>query len=793
MEIEHAYLVSYASYYDGLLEKELDQASAEAKLEAEIKEKQAVIKKRPEEAEKIHASFLQLVKQMEVQVQETGKWISALEESLRKAQSLLEKLPAEDKVFLLKEGMAILRKNWFPVEKYPKLTRFLARRPADLREVVKAAGLDAPSFFERSLPQMNESGLYINEINWLWLVEMVHAAGAAPPTWDALIELRRRFIANEKNQPWMLKLAQAVGKKDAAYLLFRELFTVKFPFSEKTWPGIIKIAQAAGENAWIPFRYGLSDVDLSLLNDWPMVVKGLVKMCRAVTGREEMIALFKGAFYAAKDFINKKTFPGIVDWSIKTVQALGIQAENLASLIDLLKESGLIKTAEDFENMETILANPKVNITTYRHLTGFLCALLLNPDKMKEPLKNLIANLAVVSFSVERSDIEQTFPRIKTTFGLLLRAEGLDVETKYLLRKLASLLPLGGDAGLINRVRQEAIVLSTESINHLENIRQKIHNFPGREDVEIISAYLHFLETGSLKELEEQCARYKIKLNSFIISQMHSELKNRTLEVTKSLLANLRKLWQLEPGVVRIKRVDLECLDEDVWEMGPEATNIFEDIINKMMILEEFLRDDKKEKAAHIIGDLRFDVRVLESMASGDLKAELSFLEIFLESVELQIHPEALKKIRLETWEGVADLIKLVIQKSFSLAATYHFDRALSEAVYRLENFERTKDLKDLEGSLDYFAYGINYLNEKVVRNFKEIFRQKIPATQKELEELVSPFYRTGPIFQLDQLIGVLRNAYESGKIKEIIKETPRPVFTHLRERLYQRIGLGLD
>jgi len=68
---------------------------------------------------------------------------------------------------------------------------------------------------------------------------------------------------------------------------------------------------------------------------------------------------------------------------------------------------------------------------------------------------------------------------------------------------------------------------------------------------------------------------------------------------------------------------------------------------------------------------------------------------------------------------------------------------------------------------------------------FKKIFYEREHVGKKELEELVSPFYRTGPLSQFDQLLEILRIEYERGTIKAIVQHVPRPIKTQMRERLY--------
>lgn len=450
-----------------------------------------------------------------------------------------------------------------------------------------------------------------------------------------------------------------------------------------------------------------------------------------------------------------------------------------------------LKKAEDWENLEAVLAHPNLKIKSYEMLFAFCNALMLNPQQMKKPLRNLIASLITTSISAERADIESSVPRLRDIFGRLLRLSDLDLETKFLLRRLASLLPLGGDTQLIYTIRNEAIDLDIQ----LNGLRNKIHNWPGKEDIEIVAAYIHFLNTKDITSFESLCKQHGVtNLDYNELSLNHNELKTTTLTIAESLLSNLRKLWQIEAYGFEEK---LKILQEEYarLELDKKQEKCFKDIMSKLKKLRRCLKNTKKDKAAHLLGDLRFDVRVLEEGFSGalshsNLRIELYLLDLLLESLETQVHPEIMEGITLKKPQDLNNLIKLIIQKSLSVMATYSSDVALAEAVHRLDSFEKSANLSDLNEALEYFSYGIGYLNGEVVDQFKKIFQEKMLVSKKELEELVSPFYRTGPIFQLDQLVQVLRQGYESGTIAKILQKIPRPVATHLRERLYQRIGL---
>ncbi|MEK6969557.1 MAG: hypothetical protein AABW48_03970, partial [Nanoarchaeota archaeon] len=172
LDIERAHLVNYASFYDSKLAEELDKAAAETKLEEKIKADN------PQKAQQIHTLFLQIVGQIEYQVKDAERWVAALETSLKKAQNLLKKLPDEDKAYLLKKGLAILRDYEWPFPYEDKTTIFLAQHPSDLMELTWAAGNYSWNLFHQGLPVVKD---LINEQTWPMfvdgLVKMAQAAG----------------------------------------------------------------------------------------------------------------------------------------------------------------------------------------------------------------------------------------------------------------------------------------------------------------------------------------------------------------------------------------------------------------------------------------------------------------------------------------------------------------------------------------------------------------------------------------------------------------------------------------
>ncbi len=242
LEVEHAHLVRYSSVYGGLLEKELDKAAAEAALEEQIKQDN------PKKAEQIRTALLQLVHQIEYQIKDAEKWISALDASLKKAQQVLKELPDEDKAHLLEEGLAILHEHGWPFPDGDEVTIFLAQHPADLHEMTGATvGTSVHRIFSYGLPSVED---LINEKTWPMVV--------------------KGFV----------KIAVVAGR-NAQEIFQYSLPAVKELINERTWPkvvdGFVNMAVVIGVNADKFFRYSLPSVrDLINEETWLEIVKFVI-------------------------------------------------------------------------------------------------------------------------------------------------------------------------------------------------------------------------------------------------------------------------------------------------------------------------------------------------------------------------------------------------------------------------------------------------------------------------------------------------------------------------------------
>jgi hypothetical protein len=160
-----------------------------------------------------------------------------------------------------KDGMEILRRYGFPIDRYPKLASFLAAHPDDLEEMAKAAGTNAWTLFRFGLPAVKD---LINEKTWPGMVEMAKAAGT-----------------------------------NAGELFGYGLPAVKDLINEKTWPGMVEMAKAAGPKANYLFRYGLSRMIrfIESYDDFVFVKSRFLKLLELCKGAEEEYFASFGGLY----------------------------------------------------------------------------------------------------------------------------------------------------------------------------------------------------------------------------------------------------------------------------------------------------------------------------------------------------------------------------------------------------------------------------------------------------------------------------------------------------------------
>ncbi|MEK6969224.1 MAG: phosphoribosyltransferase [Nanoarchaeota archaeon] len=294
LNIERAHLVNYTSFYDGLLEKELNKVSAEEKLEEEIK------KDNPKKVEQIHSAVLQFVNQIKVQVKDAQQWVSALEGSLQKAQKIIKKYheqhPRAEKD-LIAEGLEILRENGWNLPDSDVITIFFAQHPDDLRKLAKTAGNKRKDLFSAELPKIYADLLSPKIITWDQMVSGLLAMMKKLGPNKAIIVFH--YFHNDKF------FYGDVGYNLGTTLLIKRLFFTKEPII--TWEqfveDIIEMTNSLSlEGTRILFEYCFDSnthIDKYITKqNWPFFKKLFPRLAGVIEERRGIpSALHKGVSY----------------------------------------------------------------------------------------------------------------------------------------------------------------------------------------------------------------------------------------------------------------------------------------------------------------------------------------------------------------------------------------------------------------------------------------------------------------------------------------------------------------
>jgi phosphohistidine swiveling domain-containing protein len=473
--------------------------------------------------------------------------------------------------------------------------------------------------------------------------------------------------------------------------------------------------------------------------------------------------------------------------------------------IGSLINKGMIERYEDIQNIYEILANPK--ISDYENLIYFLEALTVDPKKMKIPLKNLIAAVMTTNLAASKGYIEVYIPGIKEAYEHLIQVRGLDSETRFLLRKLGSLLPLGGNQELIEKVRKEAIELQDESDGELEFIREKIHNHAGREDVEFIQEYINFLDSGNPEKVLEMFRQQALPVPDTLA---HKKLL-KTKKTAESLLIHLKQLWQIDSNATTQR---IETVKKIAKQEGFSSAE-WNSFLKNIDTVIENLEKGNFTKIAKSIGHARRDLNKAKAKTFGELAKELFYLDLMLENIENLAYMEVNKAYKSgeqglppihtieqleETLEYMDQLLNSAIYSNLGTFATWlkndqgqYVDRNgktvnvtgrvetqssaetnFQQALITIKKYRYYKNKDVPESSLisiieamNLIQRGVELYSEAVISELRSMLSTKMPqmkGKEAQIEAMVSPFYKTGAVYVLGELAGHILNFLTGGE-----------------------------
>jgi len=136
LRMEHQKLFLYLDYYNKQLGDELDKDDALAALQRKIEDETPL----SETASKINEELKGFAEKVLSEIEEPDQWVIRMYLSLKKARELLISLTEERTDVLREDGMRILKRRKFPVDKYSAVAEVLAVHPSEIEELGRKSG-----------------------------------------------------------------------------------------------------------------------------------------------------------------------------------------------------------------------------------------------------------------------------------------------------------------------------------------------------------------------------------------------------------------------------------------------------------------------------------------------------------------------------------------------------------------------------------------------------------------------------------------------------------------------------
>ena len=868
LNLADRFIFKYSSEYEGLLAQDLHEIEETAISEAKLQTKERMRSSfgKQKNLERLEEKFHGFIEKIQKDVKDLDKWVKSLVVSLERVKRVVEeynKTTEEGSNELYEAGIRLLHNKRFPVNRYKTESKFLAYRLSELKRISRDQRLTSASFFGTVLPDLAEKGL-VNEEYWRDIYRLIDLDSEkclflslvkAFLSLDVLVSNGK--ISWDEAIKGMLRVGELGGEGlsgflDKTFVELVKLSSYRRISFEQVVESTIELSRSKEESSFL-FRDKKLELIVHLINTGNLTVDKIIRdMLRLkgslnFGGRQELFSrtlplavqlveakkvswdsIVKGLLNISKRskvdgvLLYKYIIPSLILLVFSGKMSWDEDSIVIPKLLELVRpnrrevfgqfffnmvQKGFVQSKEDWENMDKMLANPDVEIKSYEQLMSFLMVVCLDIKQMKKPLKNLIANLLTKSIPIRPAAVESQHHRVESFFNFVLEEKNLDSETKYLIRKVASMLPIGRKEDLFNLIRGESVVLKNMSSGLLSGIRLKIHNNPGKEDIKVIFEYLKFLDTGDITGFKRKCmisSNYNLQIIDFdAVLKARMVLKRDTKEIAESLLIHLKSIFldkggNFDQNLRKFKRiVPEEVLGSKKWK----NFSGWLERISKHIDSGDFLG------IAKIIGHCRRDLHKLRSTAKGNFSNELYYFDLFLENLEKLVYAELNTGKDVETFEEfeanlfhIEQLLNSVIYSNMGALKTWlkneegHYvdkkgkvvgiadrvqievkcETSFQKGLLKLKKYFVYKEKDVHEGSLNaviealnLIQKGIDLFSEAVISELRGLIEDRVgDVSNKEevVEDFVAPFYKTGAIYLLGELSAKLLNFLTGGE-----------------------------
>jgi hypothetical protein len=262
-----------------------------------------------------------------------------------------------------------------------------------------------------------------------------------------------------------------------------------------------------------------------------------------------------------------------------------------------------------------------------------------------------------------------------------------------------------------------------------------------------------------------------------------------TLPIAEKLLTELQQLWQKDFSKEELQ-ANLDMFSQHVLppETSQDTATLFDNMVkNFKMFVDAFERGDIMHTMT-MIGPLKIAVKALKVSGDSSMKIACHDLDLFLTALETRIHPDVIKKLKIDSWQDINRIVELILSKSSSAYSDDNNAKVFFKSNQTLNDFKKHKTWHMLELALHEYHEAILLYNVDLVYDFKKYFLERTRFNTAQIETKLSILYRCGAVFELDQLITFLEE--HKRKIKEIVDNEPKTITAHLFDSARKNLGM---
>jgi 5'-deoxynucleotidase YfbR-like HD superfamily hydrolase len=415
--------------------------------------------------------------------------------------------------------------------------------------------------------------------------------------------------------------------------------------------------------------------------------------------REEMVKI--GKQIIRRGLEEETITPEEIYIRAKDASYYGIGGKEIIEMLELDKYPQIPKTWEDVLTMLSFINASPDSLTGYQ--------IVLTSD----------LRVGTVGY-VNRGGIE-TIGSIREVFHQLLGKLDLG---NLVARGLVKATPRGGDNVDIELIRNKALDLEAEDKPRLEIMHQMVHNYPGPKNLNVMRAYINFLNGSSVDEYNSYLSQIGEGEIWKPLEEADREELRHTLQLAQSIEQDLTVMYEPNPNTMK---ADLEKWKGTVElpELEVQADEIYD------LFAKETPDDDLA--ALKKLSSLRASIAVAINELQGEARVQTYYFDINLEALGYTIFARMRERMDGDNLDNLEKIISLVeagiaisLHDGYQTAETGRIASRVSaiEADFHAGKLNSDTRLGELRAAFDQWGDE----SARIIKGLEEVYKPSIKA-----------------------------------------------------------------